>query len=309
MTPRREPFETKDRRSYTLWADIDDTMSAIIPAHWSDSRERRKERGWMFRGQTNSDWDLVPSLYRPPNDAATLKARQDYTDAFLDALQSESTRLGLNGLSDSEYLAIAQHYGFYTPLLDFTWNAEVAAYFATLGGQRGQIGAIFGFSLPDYQSMRNPLAALGLSVEESDDTFKRAGTEPLPDLELIDLYYIPRIYEQEGLFIRVSPENIETLMHECIDRFYFRQRTAKVYEGKFSHKAHAIADSRMFDSDATYEAFLAVLREEQPHLFDRTESFGTATLFPPADPLSKFAESWKNEHPFPLSSSQSHATT
>ena len=263
----------------------------------------------MFRGQINSDWDLVPSLYRPPIDATTLKARQNYTDAFLDALQTESRRLGLTGLSDSEYLAIAQHYGFYTPLLDFTWNAEVAAYFATLGGQRGQIGAIFGFSLTDYQGMRNPFAALGLTVEESDETFKKTGMKPLPDLELIELYNIPRIYEQEGLFIRVSPENIETLIHECIDRFYFRQRVAKVYEGKFSHNAHAIPDRHMFDSDATYEAFLAVLREEQPHLFDRTESFGTVTLFPPADPLSKFAESWKQEHPDPSRFSQSHATT
>jgi len=299
MAPRREPFKTKDGRSYTLWADINDTMSAVIPAYYSDSRERRRERGWMFRGQPNSDWDLIPSLYRPPLNDAILKSREDYTDTFIAALQAKSTQLGLTRLAHSEYLAIAQHYGFYTPLLDFTWNAEVAAYFATFGGQREQAGIIYAFSLTDYQGMRNPFAALGSTVEESDNTLKQAGMEPLPDLELVELYSIPRVYEQEGLFIRVTPAKIDTLLHECIDRFYFRQRTGMIYTGNFSHKAHAIPDRHLFDSDATYEAFVNVLRKEQPHLFDRTGTIGTIILFPPADPLSKFAENWKKEHPDP----------
>lgn len=300
MAPRHEPLKTKDGRSYTLWANINDAMSAIIPAYWSNSRERRKARGWMFRGQRNSDWDLIPSLYRPPLDDATFKARKDYTDAFIKDLVAASARLGLPRLPHSEYLAIAQHYGFYTPLLDFTWNAEVAAYFATLDGERGEAGIIFAFSLSDYQGMRNPFAALGSSVEESDEIFKKAGMESLPDLELIELYNVPRIYEQEGLFIRVTPEKIETLLHECIDRFYFRQRTNTLYAGNFAHKEHTIPERHDFDTDATYEAFLELLREEQPHVFDRTEEFGATTLFPPADPISIFAERWKQEHPDPL---------
>jgi hypothetical protein len=301
MSPRREPFETKDGSSYVLYADIDDVMSVVLPIYWADSREDRRERGWAFRGQASSDWDLIPSLYRPPIDATTLNARQDYTDAFLDALRRESTRLGLTGLSDTEYLAIAQHYGFYTPLLDLTWNVEVAAYFATLGGQHGQIGVIFPFSLIEYEEIRNPFSLFGLTVEESDELFKEAGKETLPDVELVELYNVPRVYEQEGLFMRVTPEKTETLMYECPDRFFFRQRASRVYEGKSLYRAHGIPGRHMFDSDATYETFLADLREEHPDLFDRTESFGTATLFPPADPLSKFAERWKQQHPDPLS--------
>lgn len=304
MAPRREPFETKDGRNYTLWADIDDTMSAVIPAYYSDSRERRRERGWMFRGQTTSEWDLIPSLYRPPVNDGIVKSREDYTEAFIEALESKCTHFGLSGLSRLEYLAIAQHYGLYTSLLDFTWNAEVAAYFATFGSQQGQVGVIFAFNFSEYQGMRNPFAALGSTTEESDNVLKQAGLEPLPDLKLVQLHNISRIYEQEGLFIHVPPEKIGTLMHECIDRFYFRQRNNKVYAGNFPHKAHALPHRRLFDTDATYEAFLDMLRKEQPHVFDLTGDFGTTTLFPPADPLSKFAESWKREHADPTKSDQ-----
>jgi hypothetical protein len=315
MPPRREHFETKDRRSYTLWADINDLMSAVMPAYWSDDRDHRRERGWMFRGQANSEWDLIPSLYRPPLNDTILKARQDYTEEFVGALQKEALRFGIDKLTDSEYLAIAQHYGFYTPLLDFSWNVEVAAYFATLGGRPGQIGAIFAFNAQEYKEMRNPFAALGVSIEFSDSALKNAGMEPLPDLGLVELYNVPRIYEQEGIFIRITPEKVETLMHECIDRFYFRQRSDTVYMGSFPHRAHLLPSSRDFDSPETYDAFMELVRKERPDLLENTRSFEKDTLFPPADLLSRFAENWKQEHSDRTSNvknkngSQSHVTT
>lgn len=302
MVPRREPLKTKDGRNYTLWADINDAMSAIIPAYWTDDRNLRREHGWIFRGQINSEWDLIPSLYRPPIDATILKMRQEYTDTFIGSLKKESQQFGLKHLSDLEYLAIAQHYGFYTSLLDFTWNAEVAAYFATDGDQPSKVGVIWAFNYKEYHEMRNPFAALGLSLEESDAALKNGGMEPLPDLKIVELYNIPRIYEQEGLFVYVTPEKIETLMHECIDRFYFRQRPGVVYTGNFAHKAHTLPNRNYFDCDASYEAFLDLIRKEKPDLFDRTSSFGSTKLFPPSDPLSKFAIAWKREHPAPISS-------
>ena len=297
MSPRREYFKTRDGRNYTLWADINDAMSAIVPAYWSDDRENRKEHGWMFRGQIDLEWGLVPSLYRPPIDDSILKERQNYTSSFIDSLKEEARRFRLERLSDAEYLAIAQHYGFYTLLLDFTWNAEVAAYFATMGGQPGKVGAIWGFNYKEYQEMRNPFAALGLSLEESDEAFKDGGLEPLPDLEIIELYEVPRIYAQEGIFVRVTPEKMNTVMHECIDRFYFRQRQGIIYSGRFAHKAHTLPSRHHFANDESHEAFLSLVRDERPDLFDQTDTFDARTLFPPADPLSKFAEIWRNEHP------------
>ena len=228
-----------------------------------------------------------------------LKARQDYTEEFIGALRKEASRFGIDKLTDSEYLAIAQHYGFYTPLLDFSRNVEVAAYFATLGGRPGQIGVIFAFNVQEYEEIRNPFAALGASIEFLDSALKNAGMEPLPDLKLVELYNVLRIYEQEGAFIRITPEKVETLTHECIDRYYFRQRPDTVYMGSFPQRAHLLPSSRHFDSPETYDAFMELVCKERPDLLEKTQSFDKDILFPPADPLSRFAENWKQEHPDP----------
>jgi hypothetical protein len=202
--PRRESFTTKDKREYPLWADIEDLTSAVMPAHGLSGRDWRREHGWIFRGHASADWDLIPSLHRPPCDGHTLRLRSDYTTSFIEALRKETRTLGLGRLSDVQYLAIAQHYGLYTDLLDFTWNFEVAAYFAT-ASQASAVGAVFAFSAREYEQMRNPFAGLGSSRDESDALLKKSGMQPLPDLELVELYNIPRIYEQEGIFIRVPP--------------------------------------------------------------------------------------------------------
>ena len=161
------------------------------------------------------------------------------------------------------------------------------------------MGVIFAFSSREYEDLRNPFASLGSSVEESDRTLKMAGLEPLPDLELVELYNVPRMYEQEGVFIRVMPDKVATLVDECIDRFYFRQRSNLVYGGDFPHREHLLLKPKDFDSQRTYESYVAIARKEHPEVFDRTTPFSSATLFPPADPISRFAERWKREHPDP----------
>ena len=59
-------------------------------------------------------------------------------------------------MSSSQAIAVAQHYGFPTPLLDVTVNPEIAAYFATLSSE-GRIG-IVGFMDASCQEERKNLA-------------------------------------------------------------------------------------------------------------------------------------------------------
>jgi hypothetical protein len=88
-------------------------------------------------------------------------------------------------------------------------------------------------------------------------------------------------------------------LHECIDRYYFRQRSQHVYAGDFPHREHLLLKPEAFDSRSTYESYLAIARKEHPEVFARTRSFRAETLFPPADPISKFAAHWKEQHPDP----------
>ena len=86
----------------------------------------------IYRGQTNCLWDFTPSLYRKPYNEKILDLRKSYTQAFIEDLRTEfKDQYDLDKLSQIQLQAVAQHYGFYTTLLDFTYDSDIAAFFAT----------------------------------------------------------------------------------------------------------------------------------------------------------------------------------
>ena len=96
--------------------------------------------GWVFRGQANFEWDLLPSAGRPPHfrssfppdplqppsrtnpppDLGRFNHWRNLACAYREILPA----------NDFECLALAQHFGLPTRLLDFSSNILVALYFA-----------------------------------------------------------------------------------------------------------------------------------------------------------------------------------
>jgi hypothetical protein len=136
------------------------TPEELIEWLQSPKKIKFKKGGFIFRGQTDSEWGLKPSVFRQNTitsyknnsigPASNLSDQVDREIDLIKAFAQESNRVGLEIPShletllktDSplfetypnpdiiEFMSIAQHYGVPTRLLDFTFDPMVACYFA-----------------------------------------------------------------------------------------------------------------------------------------------------------------------------------
>jgi hypothetical protein len=83
-------------------------------------------RAYIFRGQREPEWKLLPSLARVDG-IKTIK--NDTLATFKEASRGRRGSTPPN-LSDDEWWALGQHHGLKTTLLDWTQSPFVAAFFA-----------------------------------------------------------------------------------------------------------------------------------------------------------------------------------
>ncbi|MFT5173172.1 MAG: hypothetical protein ACI8W7_001343 [Gammaproteobacteria bacterium] len=84
----------------------------------------RRDAGWIYRGHADPHWELVPRAGRPPFAGRAEEVFFRFWKA--EALQDETIQIN----DDWNWLAMAQHHGFATRLLDWTSKPLAAAWFA-----------------------------------------------------------------------------------------------------------------------------------------------------------------------------------
>jgi len=98
-----------------------------------DFCNRRSTSTWIFRGHASAAFDLVPKVGRPR--AGGRLYDPNHESAIFSKFKRQVAQFDVHTAQDDwSLLALAQHHGLPTRLLDWTSNPLVAAYFAVLLG-------------------------------------------------------------------------------------------------------------------------------------------------------------------------------
>ncbi|HSL42266.1 MAG TPA: FRG domain-containing protein [Anaerolineales bacterium] len=152
----------------------------------------------LFRGQQREQWPLLPKIARIKKGACTLKDELDILTEFKKGAYSFIHNRPAN---EWGWLAIAQHHGLATRVLDWSLNPLVALWFAVKDApHEDRNGILWMYSL-NQRSVINTLR-----LDEEPDPFK---------LDRVKVFFpnheVPRIRAQAGVFTvhpRVMPNKV-----------------------------------------------------------------------------------------------------
>lgn len=152
---------TLENHTITSWTALAQVVEALA----------RQKTNWIFRGEPSSTYELRPAAGREEGQrgaARTIKYSIEHERAALRRFRYDAQPYVAFGTrSDLEWLAIAQHYGMATRLLDWTESLLIATFFAVeQAGGEGQalIYGVSGLPVLNPDEIHDPFAVEEVSI-------------------------------------------------------------------------------------------------------------------------------------------------
>ncbi len=244
---------TADEVVATDWS----TLQNVLSQHAQNDRNNRYRSPYVFRGVCDVDYALEAAITRFVGETGRWELEGHLLRNFLKYAQQEID------VPASPYyrLALAQHYGLPTRLLDWTYSPVVAAYFAT-GGRSDVDGVIWAV---DYVQAHERLPT------DLREVLDRLGTD-IFDADLLD-DVTRQLLDQHTEGGRKSPRGGTLEMYdmlEAIDAFVAMQ--SDDYVVFFDPPAidqRIVNQAALFSSQSNPTVALDAWLERRPELYRR----------------------------------------
>lgn len=172
--------------------------------------EKLKAKGEydFFRGQRHT-FEIQPSIFRYDVDRKEAVERLRQFDQWV---HNTPELISLHN-NPNAILAVAQHYGMKTNLLDFSHSPNIAGFFATDGGKQGDTGTIICLNKKRFEESWKDL---------NEKHFADKGIY-LAEIIEIDVKNLWRLQAQQGLFLQCRVDYTLLEMFSCLLHINFPQ--------------------------------------------------------------------------------------
>ena len=152
-----------------------------VPVHsWTEFQQvvaGPKYRSWAFRGPADASWPLYSSISRYLQEHRVNQKAWAEQEERIVRIFRRKAHLFLDHVPDEtdafQWLALMQHHGAPTRLLDFTWSPFVAAFFALERSTKE--AAVWALCLPEIWKAKHKFPGRAEMVTEDELNLRIAG--------------------------------------------------------------------------------------------------------------------------------------